>query len=103
MRLSWKHASAAPYVPKTRSRFSPSWQQHQRRSPRHLPLPPWQRVRRLPSRAFISQAASSSVRVLPSRSSVPARLHPSSASLTVRAVTFCTIFPPARWKPVAVR
>lgn len=61
------------------------------------------RVRRLPSSVFTSQAASSSVRALPSRSSVQARPHPSSASLTDRAAMFCTTFQQARWKPVAAR
>lgn len=66
-------------------------------------LPPQQRrVHRLRSHASTSPATSSSVRVLPLRSSsVPARLRPSSASRSVRAAMFCMTFPPVKWKPVA--
>lgn len=90
-----------PCVPKTRSRFSLSWRQLRRRSRQRLPLR--HRVRRPHSNAFNSRATNSSVRVLPIRSSAPARPHRSSVSLTVRAATFCTTCPQARWKPAAVR
>ncbi len=88
----------APCVPKTRSRYI------RLRPPlRSQRLPPQQhRVHRLRSHASTSPATSSSVRVLPLRSSsVPARLRPSSASRNVRAAMFCMTFPPVKWKPVA--
>gem|GEM_PF-6618709 len=72
-----------------------------RRPSQQLPWPQPHRARRLPSHAFISHLVSSSVRVLPSRSSAPAPPLLSSVSLNGRAAMSCTTFPQARWKRVA--